>query len=411
MKTNLPLIKQDLKKGSARIFYLMTVTMIIVYIMSLCGAPVAHMRDNEIYEIINEFCGKYYLDYLFSYLVLSFGYYLICGVVLRNNNNLALKWGLIIGAIWMINKIFINIPMLDMFVAVAVIIILSWRNKTFNKWTILLDIPTAFAAIIVAVLVSVDSKGLIWNNVRNDFILSLILSFDIFLWYGLLYLIIYLRSPNIKSTKPLIVSLYKYVAAQLKVRPNIHRLLINKYEWTYTIGAALYNIFMLFTILLVAHLYNIIGATIIATICYLINKNFYGRALRLRLNLLSMMLCLGTYYVIITTLNHIGAGTNLSVLIGSIIGMMTSYAASGKMYQYEPIVLLPKDMLKEKFKDKTLEEMKQIANSRGMKDYIGETVYYYLRMTAEQAAEKLQVQPRTVYRRVADFNKKEGTIK
>ena len=91
MKTNLPLIKQDLKKGSARIFYLMTVVMIVVYIMSLFGAPVAHMRDNKIYEIINQFCGKYYLDYLFAYLVLSFGYYLICGVVLRNNNNLALK--------------------------------------------------------------------------------------------------------------------------------------------------------------------------------------------------------------------------------------------------------------------------------------------------------------------------------
>ena len=411
MKTNLPLIKQDLKKGSARIFYLMTVVMIVVYIMSLCGVPVAYMRDNEIYEIINQFCGKYYLDYLFTYLVLSFGYYLICGVVLRNNNDLALKWGLIIGAIWMLNKAFVHIPMLDMWVAVVTIIILSWHNQTLNKWTILLDIPTAFAAIIVAVLVSVDSKGLVWSDVRQDFIMSLILSFDIFLWYGLLYLIIYLRSPNIKSTKPLIVSLYKYVKTKLTTRPNFHRLFFNKYNLPHTIGAAIYNVFMMFVILLVARLYNIIGATIIATICYLINKNFYGRALRLRLNLLTMMLCLGTYYVIITTLNHIGAGTNLSVLIGSIVAMMTSYAASDKMYQYEPMVLLPKDILKEKFKDKTLEEMKKIANSRGMKDYIGETVYYYLRMTAEQVAEKLQVQPRTVYRRVADFNKKEDTRK
>jgi hypothetical protein len=224
-------------------------------------------------------------------------------------------------------------------------------------------------------------------------------------------LIIYLRSPNIKSSKPLIVSLCKYIKTKITTKPKFHKFFFNKYELPHTVAAGVYNIFMLFTILLVASLYNIIGATIIATICYLINKDFYGRALKLRLNLLSMMLCLGTYYVIITTLNHIGAGTNLSVLIGSIVGMMTSYAASGKMYQYEPIVLLPKDMLKEKFKDKTLDEMKQIANSRGMKDYIGETIYYYIRMTAEQVAEKLQVQPRTVYRRVADFNKKEDTRK
>ena len=309
---------------------------------------------------------------------------------------------------------FTSIPLLDMIVAAIVILILGWKSHSAKKYVLLLDMIFAFALIIGGVLLSIYSKNISWSEVQENFILSLVLSFDIFLWYGLIYLIIFLTTPQqSKMDKPLIVSFVKYLKIKIRLEhlPTISFKDFSLKSLPHFIVATLYNLFTIFVIGLVGTLYNIIGATIIATICYLINKNFYGKALRLRLNLLTFALCMGTYYVIITTLNHIGAGTNLAVLIGSIMGMATSYAASGKMYQYEPIVLMPKDMLKTKYKDLTIEQMSAIAIKRGLKANVGETVFYYIRMTAEQVAEKLQVQPRTVYRRVASFNEKEDTRK
>ena len=229
----------------------------------------------------------------------------------------------------------------------------------------------------------------------------------------MIYLIIFTVSSNSKDRKPLIKHLinYLYVKMRIECLPSIKLNISDMKEFVHFVAAMLYNIFVMIVIFFIANMYDLVGATIIATFCYLVNKNFYGKALKLRLNLLTFAICMTTYYVIVTTLNPIGKGTNLSVLIGSIIGIITSYAASGKMYQYEPIVLLPKDMLKEKYKDKTIEELTKMAVARGMKPCVGETIYYYIRMTAEQVAEKLQVQPRTVYRRVADFNKKEDTRK
>ena len=90
MKTNLSAVKLDLKKASARIVHIMTVVMILIAVLSWCGVEYVRMREFETFDRIDILCKKYYLDYLFSYLFLAFGYYLICGVVLRNDNKKAL---------------------------------------------------------------------------------------------------------------------------------------------------------------------------------------------------------------------------------------------------------------------------------------------------------------------------------
>lgn len=429
---------------SSRILLMMTVMLVITYTLKLCGAKGMFLKYNDKMIEINDFCDRYYLKYLFSYVSLAINNYLICGIIFRNKNDLAIKGGLIIGFVAVIYRIiFIDIILvnpsvifiLDIVNIALVIMIIS--KKQIKLKTLIADYLFALSIQLIAQFLSLNGKGLNMPTIQDNLIMSLILSFDFYLWYGLIYIIIYfggntlcgdqcLFSALLRSCGQLWVSFSesltelwltlsekrKNSTKKDKIGKNVEVQELSKLAITfYVLLVILYNAFTVLIILLLASVYNVVASTVIALICFTINKKFFGKELHFKSSLICLMVSIGSYYMVIRMLNPISAGTNLSVLLGSLLGLITSYIASEKMgknvIRSGPITT--KEALILKYQDYTKDELIAIANNRGLRDCVGETVYHYIRMSAEKAAEIMQVQPRTIQRRVADFNKKEDT--
>lgn len=430
---------------SSRILLMMTVMLVITYTLKLCGAKGMFLKYNNKMIEINDFCDRYYLKYLFSYVSLAINNYLICGIIFRNKNDLAIKGGLIIGFVNLICRIIFidilsNIPsviisLLDIIVIVTIIIILS--NKRIKMKILIGDILFALITLTLTQAISLNGKWLEWSAIQDNFIISLILSFDFYLWYGLVYIIIYFGGNTLCGDQLLFLALLrscgqlwvsfsesltelwlilsekrKNSTKKDKIGKNVEVQELSKLAITfYVLLVILYNAFTVLIILLLASVYNVVASTVIALICFTINKKFFGKELHFKSSLICLMVSIGSYYMVIRMLNPISAGTNLSVLLGSLLGLITSYIASEKMGKnvVQSGLITTKEALILKYQDYTKDELITIANNRGLRDCVGETVYHYIRMSAEKAAEIMQVQPRTIQRRVADFNKKEDT--
>ena len=327
--------------------------LICIFIMKMVGLDYFGLSiNNPTVVIINNFCLKWRLDYIWSFISLYLQlYFYLCIVCEKKKIYYYSLIGTLINSIFQIFLMRMNImDWIYQIVSLLITLILPIIvNKKFSlkrqiKYIILINVYQ---------LISLFIRNVGVNSNYGNFMIDSILNIDQLLLLMITYKIYFTKGDNKIWELEAGSSLRKKLNLKnllKKLQKNLHNFQkldkVTKLTYIiYFILSLIWNVFTIFVVLLVAKLNDTFIECIFILTSFWLSKRAFGKAFHLPSMIQCFIVSNLTYYV----LNRITAPLGISIIIPILLGVGLSYVTSKLVKKtYKPLYRgMPEELFEE----------------------------------------------------------------
>ena len=306
--------------------------LVIIFILKLVGLDYFGLDvNNNLFNVLNDFCLKHKVDYLYYFISLYLQLYFFLGIVCKKDKLFLYS---LIGTILncVVQIILMNYYKMDFIyyifsTTITIVFPIIISKKFMIKRTILCIILITFYQYL-----SLFIRNISFNYQYGNFIIDSILNLDQLLLLAITYNITLMKGVNVKWVQEVgSFSLKKLNLKNLltKLRKNYHNFKkqdrVTKLTYIiYFIFSLIWNTLSVIVILLVARLNDTFIECVFILTSFWLSKKSFGKAFHLSSMSKCFIVSNLSYYI----LNRITTPLGISIIVPILLGVGLSYVTS-----------------------------------------------------------------------------------
>lgn len=337
--------------ASLRIY---TFLLVIIFILKIVGLDYFGLDVNNQFLInISNYCIKFKIDYIYSYINCFITVYIMASLSLKENSKKLKKFILITMPITIIVKYLASNPNNFIYVILQMLylyIMLIIYNRKINLKYFKRYIITNILFLILQ-LISTVCRNQSFNYSQYNFIVAFLLNFDYLIMVILVYKLYFMRGGKlcyqVEEVGYYLLKKTNLSKLLKRLRKNLHNFkqLDKETKLTYIIYfflSSIWNILTIIIVLLVVRLNDTFIECLFILTSFWLSKRVFGKPFHLPSMKQCFIVSNLTYYI----LNRITAPLGISILIPVMLGVGLSYFTSKLVKKtYKPLYKgMPNDL-------------------------------------------------------------------
>ena len=331
-----------------------TFLLVIIFILKIVGLDYFGLDVNNQFLInISNYCIKFKIDYIYSYINCFITVYIMASLSLKENSKKLKKFILITMPITIIVKYLASNPNNFIYVILQILylyIMLIIYNRKINLKYFKRYIITNILFLILQ-LISTVCRNQSFNYSQYNFIVAFLLNFDYLIMVILVHKLYFMRGGKlcyqVEEVGYYLLKKINLSKLLKRLRKNLHNFkqLDKETKLTYIIYfflSSIWNILTIIIVLLVARLNDTFIECLFILTSFWLSKRVFGKPFHLPSMKQCFIVSNLTYYI----LNRITAPLGISILIPVMLGVGLSYVTSKLVKKtYKPLYKgMPNDL-------------------------------------------------------------------
>lgn len=331
-----------------------TFLLVIIFILKIVGLDYFGLDVNNQFLInISNYCIKFKIDYIYSYINCFITVYIMASLSLKENSKKLKKFILITMPITIIVKYLASNPNNFIYVILQILylyIMLIIYNRKVNLKSFKRYIITNVLFLILQ-LISTVCRNQSFNYSQYNFIVAFLLNFDYLIMVILVHKLYFMRGGKlcyqVEEVGYYLLKKINLSKLLKRLRKNLHNFkqLDKETKLTYIIYfflSSIWNILTIIIVLLVARLNDTFIECLFILTSFWLSKRVFGKPFHLPSMKQCFIVSNLTYYI----LNRITSPLGISILIPVMLGVGLSYVTSKLVKKtYKPLYKgMPNDL-------------------------------------------------------------------